>query len=156
MPEYRNAGMIAGALRFAPRQITENVVLLTLRVPGTRLDTRTGERRRTQYFPSFTVFGREARRAMSLEEGQWVEIEYHLETRSKEVNGERRFFEDKIVDKLIPGPKLNDEVSRESEQGETNDRAEVDIGAEDSTVSPEKEGSSSESAPSAFARAFGR
>ncbi len=101
---YANKGYIQGTLARDPYKVAEGVVLLTLRVRDERVNPATG--RREFYFPTFVVFGRESDRILkNLVKNQEVALEYKLETRNKEINGERRYFEDKVVTKIVYGRK---------------------------------------------------
>ncbi len=101
---YANKGYIQGTLARDPFKVAEGVVLLTLRVRDDRINPATG--RREFHYPTFVVFGRESDRAYNnLVRRQEVAIEYKLETRNKEIDGERRYFEDKVVTRIIYGRK---------------------------------------------------
>ena len=101
---YANKGYIQGTLARDPYKVAEGVVLLTLRVRDERVNPATG--RREFHFPTFVVFGRESDRILkNLVKNQEVALEYKLETRNKEINGERRYFEDKVVTKIVYGRK---------------------------------------------------
>jgi len=101
---YANKGYIRGTLARDPYKVAEGVVLLTLRVRDERVNPATG--RREFHFPTFVVFGRESDRILkNLVKNQEVALEYKLETRNKEINGERRYFEDKVVTKIVYGRK---------------------------------------------------
>lgn len=101
---YINKGYIEGTLARNPQKVAEGVVLLTVRVRDDRVNPVT--KRRDFHYPTFVVFGREADKAVQyLERGQEVCLEYKLETRRKEVNGEMRRFEDKVVTRIQYGRK---------------------------------------------------
>lgn len=146
---YQNLGFAKGTLRFKPRQVSEGVVLLTLRIPGYRLDTNTGERHKVYYFPTFTLFGREAHKALqNLVEGQEVEIEYRIETRTKEVKGEKRFFEDKVITKITYGEKPKKEDDDDAAKAEEADGPQE----EEKEEEPEEKSSPSSERKSVFNR----
>lgn len=121
---YINRGYIQGNLARPPKQVAEGVVLLTVRVRDSRVNPTT--KRRGFHYPSFVVFGAESDKALKyLEKGQEISIEYKLETRRKEINGETRYFEDKIVTGIQYGRKTQnkaeDAPGEEPEEGPMED-----------------------------------
>lgn len=101
---YINKGYIQGALAREPQKVAEGVVLLTVRVKDERVNPVS--QRRDYHYPTFVIFGRESDKALQyLVKGQEVSVEYKLETRRKEVEGEIRYFEDKVVTKITYGRK---------------------------------------------------
>lgn len=104
MTLYVNKGTAQGILARDPHQVAEGVVLLTVMVRDFRINPTTN--RRDNHFPSFVVFGRESDKALEhLEKGQEVAVEYKIETRKKEVNGETKYFEDKVATRITYGRK---------------------------------------------------
>lgn len=101
---YINKGYIQGSLARAPQKVAEGVVLITVRVKDDRINPTT--QKRGFHFPSFVIFGREAEKTVKyLEKGQEVNVEYKLETRKKEINGEVKYFEDKVITRIQYGRK---------------------------------------------------
>ena len=101
---YINKGHVQGTLARDPYKVAEGVVLLTLRVRDDRINPLTG--RRDFHYPTFVVFGRESDKALrNLVRRQEVAIEYKLETRNKVIDGERRYFEDKVATRITYGRK---------------------------------------------------
>jgi single-stranded DNA-binding protein len=118
---YINHGYIQGNLARSPKQVAEGVVLLTVRVRDSRINPIT--KRRDFHFPSFVVFGAESDKALKyLEKGQEVSIEYKLETRRKEINGETRYFEDKIVIGIQYGRKAETRSKNETPKEEPEEK----------------------------------
>lgn len=117
---YVNKGHVQGTLARDPYKVAEGVVLLTLRVRDDRINPLTG--RRDFHYPTFVVFGRESDKALrNLVRRQEVAIEYKLETRSKMVDGERKYFEDKVATRITYGRKP--EVVDEASENKTSDEA---------------------------------
>lgn len=93
---YINKGFVCGSIAGEPKKVAQGVVLLTVRVRDDRINPTT--KRREFHFPNFVVFGYEADKAMQyLDRNQEVGIEYKVETRRKEINGEKRSFTDLVV-----------------------------------------------------------
>ena len=104
MTMFVNKGTAQGVIARDPHKVAEGVVLLSLRIRDSRTNPATG--RKEMHFPTFVVFGPESDKALeSLEKGQEAAIEYKIETRRKEVNGETRYFEDKVATKISYGAK---------------------------------------------------
>jgi len=105
---YVNKGYVQGTLARDPYKVAEGVVLLTLRVRDDRINPTTG--RRDFHYPTFVIFGRESDKALNhLVRRQEVAIEYKLETRSKVIDGERRYFEDKVATQITYGRRPEDD-----------------------------------------------
>ena len=101
---YINQGYIQGTLAQDPKQVAEGVVLLIVRVRDSRINPKTNQRE--FHFPTFVVFGKEADKAVEhLEKNQEISLEYKLETRRKEIEGEMRYFEDKVATRVTYGRK---------------------------------------------------
>lgn len=99
---YTNKGHVQGVLARDPYKVAEGVVVITIRVMDDRINPKT--RRRDFHFPSFVIFGKESDKAVAnLVKGQEVAVDYKLETRSKDINGERKYFEDNVVLRIIYG-----------------------------------------------------
>ncbi len=120
---FINKGNIQGLLARDPKQVADGVVLLTVKVRDSRINPVT--KRRDFHFPTFVIFGREADKALKyLEKNQEVNIEYKLETRRKEIDGETRYFEDKVVMNIQYGRKTMPKVKVEDVPLEEDDAAE--------------------------------
>lgn len=131
---YANKGYVQGILARDPFKVAEGVVLLTLRVRDDRINPTT--RRREFYYPTFVVFGRESDRALkNLVKGQEVAIEYKIETRRKVIDGQRRYFEDKVATRIAYGRRpetaQQNEPNRPVVITQVSDTADNDLPIED-------------------------
>lgn len=96
MASNYNKGLVAGVLAADPHKATDGVTLITLRIIDDRINPAT--KKRNVFYPNFVMYGREAENALKhLVKGQEIQLDYKIETRKKEVNGEPQYFTNHVV-----------------------------------------------------------
>ena len=100
---YENKGIVQGTLARKPFLTTKGIAILVICTQSPRFNIKT--KRKELVFPSFIAFGKWAETAMtSLSVGQEVKIEYHIETRKRQMpDGTFKYYEDKVATNIAAG-----------------------------------------------------
>lgn len=102
---YRNEGIVSGVLASRPMKINDSIVLIRIKVVERNIDKKTGKREVN--IISAYAYGSRAEKIFkgNLEQYQEIEIRYKVKTNTKEIKGEEKTFEDKVIVDVIFGRK---------------------------------------------------